>query len=99
MELHSYRQATRNVSPHEFENGHNTNPRNDSADDIASCLRLAQSQPEAARVNPENFIFFIAHMYHLFGQKDGTEPWSIDKNWDFEIGRRNGVFGAIETHS
>ncbi|KAK8122175.1 hypothetical protein PG984_010845 [Apiospora sp. TS-2023a] len=64
--------------------------------DIAACLSLANSQPGMAQVNPENYIFFIAHMYHLRGE-DGNEPWSIPTQWDFKImGRgRNRILGAF----
>ncbi|KAF6823627.1 hypothetical protein CMUS01_10598 [Colletotrichum musicola] len=63
--------------------------------DIASCLNLPAVD---AQKNPENYIFFIAHMYHLFGESEGTEPWSIDTNWDFAVRGRgqNRIFGAIE---
>ena len=67
------------------------------ADDLAECIKLSNS-PEAAQANPENYVFFIAHMYHLYGEKDGEEPWSIGKNWNFASqGRgRNRVFGATQ---
>ncbi|KAK4038077.1 hypothetical protein C8A01DRAFT_48254 [Parachaetomium inaequale] len=67
--------------------------------DIADCLRLAGRNPSAARKNPENYVFFIAHMYHMRGGEDGDEPWSIRTQWDFDFprtGRR--VYGAVETH-
>ncbi|KAL2802027.1 hypothetical protein BJX63DRAFT_438263 [Aspergillus granulosus] len=69
--------------------------------DIASCLGLATTDPESAQANPENYVFFIAHMYHMFGDEDGDEPWSIHMRWDFKLtGRgRNRIYGAIETTS
>lgn len=41
-------------------------------------------------------------MFHLFGEPDGDEPWSIPKKWDFRIidggtdkgDKKNMVFGA-----
>ncbi|KAK8080202.1 hypothetical protein PG997_008020 [Apiospora hydei] len=59
--------------------------------DIGSCTNLAAGN---AQTNPENYVFFIAHMYHMFGQKDNNQPWSITTNWDFEVGRENRVLGA-----
>ncbi|PNP55969.1 hypothetical protein THARTR1_03906 [Trichoderma harzianum] len=34
-----------------------------------------------ARKNPENYVFFVAHMFYLYG----TASQGISKNWDFEI--------------
>ena len=67
------------------------------ADDLAECIKLSKS-PEAAQKNPENYTIFIARMYHLYGEKDGEEPWSIGKSRNFEIQRRGGnrVFGATQ---
>ncbi|KAK8064882.1 hypothetical protein PG994_007520 [Apiospora phragmitis] len=50
--------------------------------------------------NPENYVFFVAHMYHMYDTKDGDEPWSMSTNWDFEPSGRvqNRVLGAIETY-
>ncbi|KAK3292139.1 uncharacterized protein B0H64DRAFT_445099 [Chaetomium fimeti] len=66
--------------------------------DIARCLNLATSNVEAARTNPENYVFFIVHMYHLFGKKSGNSPWSISKQWDFKVHgtARGRIYGAIE---
>jgi hypothetical protein len=70
------------------------------ADDLAQCIDLADSA-EAAQKNPENYVFFIAHMYHLFGKEDEEDPdapWSIKENWNFEmkIRDKNPVFGATK---
>lgn len=35
------------------------------------------SQPGTAQETPEIFIFFIAHMFHMLGEEDGNEPWSV----------------------
>lgn len=37
------------------------------ADDLAKCIDLAGKRPRVARTNPENYVFFIAHMYHMRG--------------------------------
>lgn len=68
------------------------------ADDIATCLNLALTQPETAQTNPENYVFFIAHMFHMRGEDDGDEPWSIPRQWDFrfEGQGQNRIFGAFE---
>ncbi len=67
----------------------------DLVDDIGSCLNLAG---EPSRKNPETYVFFIAHMYHMRGADEGNEPWSIPTNWDFKpMGKVNRIFGAIET--
>ncbi|KAL2872835.1 uncharacterized protein BJX67DRAFT_20775 [Aspergillus lucknowensis] len=67
--------------------------------DIASCLNLANSAASSAQANPENYVFFIAHMYHMRGDADGNEPWSIPTHWDFELmgAGQNRVYGAIQT--
>lgn len=67
-------------------------------DDIAKCLKLALDSPGDAQENPESYVFFIAHMYHLFGNPGGGNPWSIDRPWNFKLTRSNGeaVFGAAE---
>lgn len=69
--------------------------------DIAECLNLANSNPADARVNPENYVFFIAHMYHMRGEPDDDQPWSIQKQWDFAFTRVGGsrIYGAVETAS
>lgn len=66
------------------------------ADDIATCMNLANKEPNTAQANSENYIFFIAHMYHMLGTPDGGEPWFIDKQWDFQfVGKgQNRGFGA-----
>jgi hypothetical protein len=65
--------------------------------DIATCLNLASADPGSARLNPENYVFFIAHMYHMFGAEEGNEPWSIHTQWNFEIVGQDRVYGAVET--
>ena len=71
----------------------------DSADDIASSLDLANSNAANARANPENYVFFIAHMYHMLATDHGNNLWSIPTNWDFSLKGRgaNRIYGAIET--
>ncbi|KDN70775.1 hypothetical protein CSUB01_09792 [Colletotrichum sublineola] len=64
----------------------------DIPDDIAECMKL---KPDDAQANPENYVFFIAHMFHKFGEEDEDEPWSIKKNWDFSMTRSKPyVYGA-----
>ncbi|KAF9873208.1 hypothetical protein CkaCkLH20_09371 [Colletotrichum karsti] len=68
----------------------------DETYDIAACQNLARSNPNEAEINPENYVFFIAHMYHLFGVPDANEAWSIPHQWTFRhqgVGQ-NRVFGA-----
>ncbi|TRX94653.1 hypothetical protein FHL15_004425 [Xylaria flabelliformis] len=71
----------------------------DEVYDIAACVTLARAQGERARRNPENYVFFIAHMYHMLGTDEGNVPESIRKNWDFAAdGSGQGwVYGATET--
>jgi len=60
--------------------------------DIGKCLNQGRAR---SLINPENYVFFIAHMYHLFGTVEPgeeNEPWSIATNWDFSL--QNTVFGA-----
>jgi len=67
-------------------------------DRIADCLNLANSDFESAQTNPESYVFFIAHMYHMLGAEDGNQPWSIHRNWDFELmmmGEKR-IYGAID---
>ncbi|KAL2867619.1 uncharacterized protein BJX67DRAFT_380966 [Aspergillus lucknowensis] len=66
--------------------------------DIGTCLNLA-SQPQLAQANPENYVFFISHMYHILGEEDDNEPWSIPTNWDFQLmgNGQNRIFGAVQT--
>jgi hypothetical protein len=52
-------------------------------------------QPSKAQKNPESYVFFIAHMFHLGGIADGDEPWSIKKNWDFKLDLPR-LFVAVE---
>ncbi|KAK4164603.1 hypothetical protein QBC43DRAFT_288507 [Cladorrhinum sp. PSN259] len=53
--------------------------------DISDCIKLAKKNPTKAQKNIENYVFFIAHMYHLFGEDEGdNEPVSIKKKWNFE---------------
>lgn len=35
--------------------------------------------------NPESYVFFVTHMYYLFGEPDGNSAASIDTNWDFAL--------------
>ncbi|KAL2788776.1 hypothetical protein BJX66DRAFT_308231 [Aspergillus keveii] len=67
--------------------------------DIATCLNLATTDPVSAQHNPENYVFFIAHMYHMFGVEEGNEPWSIHTQWNFDVigTGQNRIYGAVET--
>jgi hypothetical protein len=49
-------------------------------------------------INPENYVFLVAHLYYLFGEPDGDEGTSIDKNWNFEVtgSGKNRILGATE---
>jgi hypothetical protein len=87
------RVLTDNLNERESDSGR------DWVDDIATCLSLANKNRAAARTNPENFVFFIVHMYHMLGERADGQPWSIDKRWDFELvgTGKNRVFGAITT--
>jgi len=76
------------------------------ADGIAQCLKLGGEDAPKARKNIENFVFFIAYMYHLYGEEDGDEPWSIKKHWDFipeevkgDDGKKKLEYGAIKIES
>ncbi|KAM7200806.1 hypothetical protein V8F33_003737 [Rhypophila sp. PSN 637] len=53
--------------------------------DIVDVYALGPEPGDKAESNPESYVFFIGHMYHLFGKPDGNQPWSIPKNWDFRI--------------
>lgn len=66
------------------------------ADNLGESLKLSQAKQLK---NIENYVFFIAHMYHMRGDPDGTFPWSIDKKWNFEMmtdANGNEVFGAVK---
>lgn len=65
------------------------------ADLLWDILYGATSRSSNAQLNPESFVFFIAHMFHLRGIADGDEPWSIKKNWDFKLDLP-GLFVAAE---
>ncbi|KAI0865291.1 hypothetical protein F4860DRAFT_509835 [Xylaria cubensis] len=67
--------------------------------DIAACVTLVWAQGETARRNPENYVFFIAHMYHMLGTDEGDVPESIRMNWDFAAdgSGQAWVYGAIPT--
>ena len=39
----------------------------DLADDLAKFIEFANRDKELAMTNPENYVFFIAHLYHMFG--------------------------------
>jgi hypothetical protein len=54
-------------------------------DILNEVLTLANENPSDARRNPESYVYFIAHMFHLRGEEDGGEPWSIQHHWDFKI--------------
>ncbi|KAI0837650.1 hypothetical protein F5Y06DRAFT_270974 [Hypoxylon sp. FL0890] len=50
--------------------------------DLGQCIDTARTNPVVkARRNPENYVFFITHMYYLFGEQSE----GIDTNWDFGI--------------
>jgi hypothetical protein len=62
-------------------------------DDIAECIEFARTNPEVkAQRNPENYVFFVAHMYYLFGEADD----GINTNWDFALVRQGTkwIYGA-----
>ncbi|CAH0056959.1 unnamed protein product [Clonostachys solani] len=59
--------------------------------DLGQCISF---NAQKKRTNPENYVFFFAHMTHLFGVADGSQPWSIPNNWDFEIQGPDRIFGA-----
>lgn len=63
------------------------------ADALTECIDLAKKNPAKARLNPENYVFFITHMYHLFGEDEGEDPISIPTNWDFRVATISGVQG------
>ncbi|GAW12855.1 hypothetical protein ANO14919_022260 [Xylariales sp. No.14919] len=66
--------------------------------DIAACINIVNSDVTRARRNPENYIFFIAHMFHMRGEEEGEEPWSIHTQWDFQLQGlgQNRVMGAFQ---
>ncbi|KAI1474618.1 hypothetical protein F4774DRAFT_429661 [Daldinia eschscholtzii] len=78
-----------------------TNPigflQGDEIYDLAACIQLAKDDPEKARRNPENYVFFLTHMYYLYGEPSGTDPSSIDTNWDFAPIKKGTdyVYGAV----
>lgn len=57
---------------------------------MAVFIGWSLTNPLRARRNPENYVFFVAHMYHLFGTPGDTE--GIDRQWDFEM-RAFGMLG------
>jgi hypothetical protein len=64
------------------------------------CINLANRSAEKARKNPENYVFFIAAMFHAFGEDAEDFPESIPKTWYFRIlrpTRNTKVFGAADT--
>ncbi|KAK0742157.1 hypothetical protein B0T21DRAFT_124691 [Apiosordaria backusii] len=68
--------------------------------DIASCIDLANRNGAEARQNPESYVFFVAHMYHMLGTPDAEDPdGSINKQWDFKVQGKDRVFGAFENPS
>jgi len=67
----------------------------DLIDTVFDVLDLASVQPSSAQLNPESYVFFIAHMFHLFGVAEGEEPWSIQKHWTFEVDPEK-LFVAVE---
>ncbi|KAK3373503.1 hypothetical protein B0T24DRAFT_593691 [Lasiosphaeria ovina] len=57
--------------------------------DIGKCIEAAGKKSSAktvAKRNPENYVFYVAKMYYLFGEHvpDGS-PSSIDQRWDFDL--------------
>ncbi|KAI1470384.1 uncharacterized protein F4812DRAFT_456392 [Daldinia caldariorum] len=67
--------------------------------DLAACIRLARTSRPKARMNPENYVFFVTQMYYLSGKSSGTnQPSDIDKNWNFKIVKQgsNYVYGAVK---
>ncbi|KAK0755767.1 hypothetical protein N5P37_011641 [Trichoderma harzianum] len=49
---------------------------------LMTCISWANvNAVNGARKNPENYVFFAAHMFYLYG----TASQGISKNWDFEI--------------
>jgi hypothetical protein len=62
------------------------------AADLGECIGFNAA---TKRKNPENYVFFIAHMNHLFGEPDGNQPWSIGRNWDFAVQGNARIFGAV----
>ncbi|KAM6476473.1 hypothetical protein HDV62DRAFT_247359 [Trichoderma sp. SZMC 28011] len=49
---------------------------------LMTCISWANvNAVNGARKNPENYVFFAAHMFYLYG----TANQGISKNWDFEI--------------
>ncbi|KAH7311223.1 hypothetical protein B0I35DRAFT_61850 [Stachybotrys elegans] len=64
--------------------------------DIASCINMAASHK---RHNPETYVFFIAHMYHMRAIPEDSEPWSIPRNWDFHNAGQGSrrIFSAFAT--
>ncbi|KAL3425262.1 hypothetical protein PVAG01_02053 [Phlyctema vagabunda] len=66
--------------------------------DIAACMNLVRSNENQARVNPENYVFFIAQMFHTFGTDQGNEPWSIPTRWSFGFSGDGGnrIYGATQ---
>lgn len=67
----------------------------DLTDTLWDNLDLSGRKPSDARKNPESYVFFITHMFHLRGIADGEEPWSIKKNWNFKLDLP-GLFVAAE---
>lgn len=65
-------------------------------DNIGDCMSLNAAN---SRKNPENYVFFIAHMFHMFGEPDEEDPnapWSIPTQWDFQLGLgNNAIYGAF----
>lgn len=65
--------------------------------DIADVINLSALKSQK---NIENYVFFIAHMYLLFGQanaKNPQDPVSVPKNWDFKVTGTRGkkTYGAV----
>ncbi|KAI1807190.1 hypothetical protein F4811DRAFT_567043 [Daldinia bambusicola] len=66
--------------------------------DLAACIQLAREHPIKARMNPENYVFFVTQMYYLFGKSSGSnEPADIVRNWNFKAIKQgsNYVYGAV----
>ncbi|KAI2471680.1 hypothetical protein F4781DRAFT_90224 [Annulohypoxylon bovei var. microspora] len=65
--------------------------------DLAKCIEIARTNPVVkAQRNPESYVFFIAHMYYLFGEQEDGTGTSIDTNWDFNLIKQgaNWIYGA-----
>ncbi|KAI1358578.1 hypothetical protein F5Y08DRAFT_350636 [Xylaria arbuscula] len=46
---------------------------------LAECLEVGRANVKSARLNPENYVYFVAAMHFLYGDTAGVMP----PNWDF----------------